>query len=82
MTIKQDTIANMNAPNTWICDNCKELIKSLKDGWVEWLDLNDGKGCRAKSLRIVHHRSASPLKDLTKTGCQYDDLEVNDPYAY
>jgi hypothetical protein len=71
----------MNDLNTWICDTCGKLIKSPNDGWVEWLARNDGEGYRAKSLRLVHHRSASPLKDSMTTGCQYDKhykLEVND----
>lgn len=46
----------------WKCDNCGKKIKSVDDGWVEWLtSAAPGKGS-AKGLRLVH-----------KKGCQYSE---------
>ncbi|MDD3022035.1 MAG: hypothetical protein PHX61_13800 [Alphaproteobacteria bacterium] len=38
----------------FICDTCHSLIEKPHDGWLEWLDDNEG----VHSFRIVHHKSS------------------------
>jgi hypothetical protein len=57
--------------NTWICDNCGELIQRAEDGWVEWLSTHNEHGnSHGRGLRLVHHLPASPHHS-----CQYDEDE-------
>jgi hypothetical protein len=42
----------------WICDTCGEVIRSPRDGWVEWLW--DAASNGRHGFKIVHHRPASP----------------------
>lgn len=55
----------MDISRGWICDTCGSPIKESSDGRIEWLECNDN-GCTGKGLRLVHHISASPRKDV---GC-------------
>ena len=50
----------------WTCDVCGGPIKSVEDGWVEWLSGNEGE--KDTGLRLVHNRPSSPRAN----GCQYD----------
>jgi hypothetical protein len=43
----------------WICDECGELIKEPRHGYLEWLSGADHK---AHGFRIVHHAPRSPRK--------------------
>jgi hypothetical protein len=55
----------------WICDECRHLIRSPKEGWVEWLI--DGSSRKYKGFRIVHYQSYSPR--LPRGSChKYIDL--------
>ncbi|RYU93808.1 hypothetical protein [Emticicia agri] len=53
----------------WTCDTCGQPIKRIKDGWIEWLSKADS--LEGYGLRLVHHKSASPL--ATSHGCYYDE---------
>ena len=60
----------------FICDKCRELIKSPTDGWLEWLHSNDDR--TTHGFRVVHNGQASPGKQDGKR-CQYHtDLLVGD----
>lgn len=57
------------ATRAWFCDQCGDLIKHPKDGWVEWItfprapdEIRPGR-----DLRLVHHRPASE----SSVGCQF-----------
>jgi hypothetical protein len=52
------------------CDECGELIKSPKDGWLEWLISTSSDGRKLHGFRIVHHAPASPRKQHNGH-CQY-----------
>jgi hypothetical protein len=58
----------MDISQEWICDTCGLPIKESSDGRIEWLEWNDN-GCTGKGLRLVHHISASPRKDVVQYGC-------------
>lgn len=46
----------------WVCDTCGEVIRSAKEGWLEYLrDLGDATP-RVHSFRIVHHAAYSPRR--------------------
>jgi len=61
----------------WTCDTCGETIKTVDDGWVEWIDFErDGDGPYGKGLRLVHHVEASPRKNRRQGGCQYDERSL------
>ena len=50
----------------WQCASCARLIRSVRDGWVEWLASEDENGDEsANGLRLVHRES-----------CRYDSLKV------
>jgi hypothetical protein len=42
----------------WICDDCRHVIRSAKEGWVEWLIDSDNR--KHKGFRIVHYHAYSP----------------------
>ena len=44
------------------CDECGQLIKEIRDGWVEWIDEEVNGKKHSYGFRIVHHNSCSPLK--------------------
>lgn len=50
----------------WICDTCGEIIESVEDGWFEWMEDGDNG---AREFRIVHHSTASPLRETNPAGC-------------
>ncbi len=58
----------MDVSQGWICDTCGSPIKESSDGRIEWLECNYN-GCTGKGLRLVHHISASPHKDVFSHGC-------------
>jgi len=65
----------------WYCDECGELIKCAKDGWLEWK--RRPATIRYYDFRIVHHRPASPIggcyyKDNTNVGDMHLDYYVCD----
>lgn len=45
-------------PSKWTCDKCFQLIESVRDGWVEWLKvddiMNDEASYTCEGLRLVH----------------------------
>lgn len=50
----------------WHCDSCASLIKTVTDGWVEWLASEDDNGATIlNGLRLVHRES-----------CRYDARTV------
>ena len=50
----------------WCCETCGQLITSVSDGWVEWLDSEvDGGATILNGLRLVHRES-----------CRYDPRTV------
>jgi hypothetical protein len=50
----------------WHCDCCARLIRSVSEGWVEWLASEDEAGAAmVNGLRLVHRES-----------CRYDALTV------
>jgi len=51
----------------FICDSCGEIIKSVDEGWLEWLKSANGE---KYAFRIVHHRLYSPDKD-SHNACYY-----------
>jgi hypothetical protein len=56
----------------WTCDTCGEPIKSVNDGWVEWIEFDRGDGRRAaRNLRLVHHQPASPR--APDGSCQFNE---------
>ncbi len=61
----------MEVTTKWTCDRCHRSIEKVEDGWVEWLSIGDYPNIRSERLRLVHHKSASPLKE-SASGCQYD----------
>ncbi len=58
------------AAHSWICDSCGERIGDVEDGWVEWLKRRESDELKARGLRVVHRRPASPRG--ANAGCQYD----------
>lgn len=63
----------IEATTQWICDECGEIIQCAKDGCVQWATYRDKDGrLRGRGLRIVHHYTASPLKDEHEHGCYLD----------
>lgn len=52
----------------WVCDSCSSHINEASDGWLEWLNREEGGTRLNHSPRIVHARHASPRPQ----GCQYD----------
>lgn len=55
----------------FICDTCRQIIKSPQEGWMEWISLdNPVKGVNEiHSFRIVHQKYYSPLKENSGQGC-------------
>jgi hypothetical protein len=54
----------------FICDSCGQVIRSKEEGWIEWLGTYDPRKYRA--FKIVHHKTASPLRRAD--GCyHYED---------
>jgi hypothetical protein len=43
----------------FVCDTCHEIIKTPKEGWLEWIHDEKGKN---HSFRICHHQLYSPLR--------------------
>jgi len=43
----------------YVCDTCGEVIKSPKEGWLEWI--HDRATKKKHSFRVCHHVSFSPL---------------------
>lgn len=64
----------MSVTPPWTCDQCGQPILSIEDGWVEWLDgrTSDVRAEVSRSLRLVHHRTASPYSDR-KNACYHDE---------
>lgn len=62
----------------WYCDKCGELIKSPKDGYVQFKRTTEGlsKGIAYEDFAIVHHYNASPLNYNIK-GCYIYDADVS-----
>ena len=59
----------------WICDTCGQKITSPEKGLIEWYSFKDDDGVRrSRNLRLVHDKSASPLKNLKRNGCAFDTL--------
>jgi hypothetical protein len=55
----------------WTCDTCGEIIKSVEDGWVEWVQIRQPDGtARGRNLRLVHRAPASPRRP--NGTCQFD----------
>ena len=59
---------------TWICDTCQRFIKTPEGGYIEWIVYHRNGRRYGRSLRLIHHFSASPLD--TWTGCQSDPIVV------
>ncbi|HYP97850.1 MAG TPA: hypothetical protein VER96_04195 [Polyangiaceae bacterium] len=53
----------------WYCDCCGNIIKNIKDAWVEWIVDLSTKPMTYGDFRIVHHLSALP-EDTPFPGCQ------------
>lgn len=68
MSEPQNTV--IARPTMWICDTCGQPIKSVMDGWVEWISRFDEISTTfvEHGLRLVHHCSVSGRHP----GCQYD----------
>lgn len=61
----------MGATGEWTCDTCGQVIKSVEDGWVEWIEFARPDGTYlGRDLRLVHHAPASPRKP--RGSCQFD----------
>jgi hypothetical protein len=56
----------------WICDTCGQVIERPEDGYVQFNRDDDGV---IDDFTIVHHLSASPLKNSTKNGCYKYDFD-------
>lgn len=56
-----------------LCDHCKRPIRSLEDGWVQWL--MDGRQ-QIVELTLVHHRGERCMYDAQNT-----DYDVQDHHA-
>ena len=61
----------------WVCDCCGETIETARDGWVQWLEVHaPGSRPTVRDLSLVHHVPASPRKESSDHGCQFNyDLE-------
>src|SRR5262245_48116778 len=47
----------------WFCDNCGKMIRSPKEGWVEWQhEMTPDNHDHQHSFKIVHHPLHSPRK--------------------
>lgn len=57
----------------WVCDACGEVIKSPKDGYVQW---NRNSDLEISDFVIVHHKPASPRKH-TENGCYIYDCDCD-----
>jgi hypothetical protein len=55
---------------TWICDNCRQEIKEVEHGFVEWLTTPGEDEQRSYGLRLVHNDANSPRRAASK--CLYD----------
>jgi hypothetical protein len=42
----------------FLCDSCGEVIRTLAEGWLEWLE--DPASLKDYDFRIVHHSLSSP----------------------
>lgn len=66
-------MARLTPLTQWQCDTCGQVIKSPKDGYIEWL--NDRKDpAMNHDFRIVHHGPVSPLKP-PRNCYKYDQYE-------
>jgi|HubBroStandDraft_1064217.scaffolds.fasta_scaffold09432_7 hypothetical protein len=61
----------------WFCDTCQNVIKSAKEGWIEWRTDKDGN---ASDFRICHQMMYSPLREKRgDEGCyQYGKVSKGD----
>lgn len=60
----------------WICDTCGKRIKNAGQGWLQWVSRYEGDVLHGRDLQIVHHSTASPLKDrMGRQGCYFSDAE-------
>jgi len=59
---------------SWICETCGQLIRTPKDGWVEWTLVGTGSSeYKVRDIRIVHFRPASPRGP--EGNCQFDQSQ-------
>lgn len=58
----------------WKCDQCGEPIRSVDDGWVEWLNGTSAEAYEGSlhQLRLVHTRHSSPRADR-RNACYHDE---------
>lgn len=58
----------MEVKKEWFCDRCFRPIRRVEDGWVQWWSTGNPPNGRGERLQLVHHKSASPLKN-SDCGC-------------
>lgn len=71
----------MKVTRKWTCDRYFRPIESVKDGWVEWLSIGAYPNIRSENLRLVHHKSASPLTER-EPGCYFNQKPIFDRTGY
>src|SRR5215216_3687066 len=65
----------------WTCDRCFKPITRIEDGWVQWLTTGSYPRIRAENLQLVHHKSASSLKN-SDCGCYFDRRSMYDRFGH
>lgn len=71
--IKGGSMMKLEPLKQWICDTCGEIIEKPEDGYVQW---NKNDDLLIDDFVIVHHRTASPLKE-SKNACYKYDFDSN-----